>query len=68
MAQSKNHAHARHNVITGWLSQISEGQLETLAIVLDVNQMTWLMTSMHEAKSGQIVSARDAFADLDTQS
>jgi hypothetical protein len=60
-------SHAKHStktsLLVGALDRISEAQMETLEILSDVTQMTQLMTSLLEAKSGQIVSFESAFAD-----
>ena len=51
-------------ILAGVIDNISEAQMETLEILSDVDQMTQLMTSLLEAKSGQIVSLESAFGDL----
>ena len=51
-------------ILNGVLEKISEAQMETLAILSDVDQLTQLMTGLMEARTGQIVSFEKAFADL----
>jgi hypothetical protein len=50
--------------LAGVLAQVSDSQLETLEILGDVDQMTHLMTSLLEVRSGQVVSLEHAFSDL----
>lgn len=64
MSHSRVQKNCKTLLLSGVLDRISESQVETLEILADVNQMTQLMTSMMEAKSGQIVSFESAFADL----
>jgi len=50
--------------LAGMLAHVSDSQLETMEIMTDVDQMTHLMTSMLEARSGQVISLEQAFSDL----
>lgn len=54
----------RVGLLAGVVDRISERQLETLSILADVNQMSDLMNSLLEARSGRIVSLDQAFSDL----
>lgn len=51
-------------LMAGIFDHVSEAQMETLEILADVDQMTQLMTSLLEAKSGQVVSFEQAFGGL----
>ncbi len=65
MGNSSSHAKlsTKTSLLAGALDRISEAQMETLEILSDVTQMTQLMTSLLETKSGQIVYFESAFAD-----
>ncbi len=64
MGQSTSAKRTKTRILAGVFDRISESQVETLEILADVDQMTQLMTSLMEAKSGQVVSFDSAFADL----
>lgn len=50
--------------LAGVLNHVTDRQLETVAILSDVDQMMQLMTGLLEAQTGEIVSFDRAFADL----
>lgn len=55
---------SKSGFLAGVFDRVSETQLETLEILSDVDQMTAMMTSLMEAKTGQVVSFQSAFGDL----
>lgn len=64
MGHSSAARQSRVQFLAGILDRVSDTQVETLEILSDVDQMTQMMTSLLEAKTGEIVSFESAFADL----
>lgn len=47
------------------LLNLSSAEWETLEILFDVDQCQMLLTSLEEARLGQVVTFAEAFGDLD---
>ena len=47
------------------LLNLSSAEWETLEILFDVEQCQMLLTSLEEARMGQVVTFAEAFGDLD---
>ena len=47
------------------LCNLSDTEWETLEILFDIEQFQMLLTSMEEARLGQVVTFAQAFGDLD---
>lgn len=47
------------------ICDLSSAEWETLEIMFDVDQFQMLLTSLEEARLGQVVSFAEAFGDLD---
>lgn len=47
------------------LCNLSDAEWETLEILFDIEQFQMLLTSMEEARLGQVVTFAQAFGDLD---
>lgn len=47
------------------LLNLSAAEWETLEILFDVEQCQMLLTSLEEARTGQVVTFAEAFGDLD---
>lgn len=63
-SQSGTFSRAKMRFIERVFPDASESQMETLEILMDVDQLTTLLSSMDDARQGQLVSMDDAFGDL----
>ncbi len=64
MGQSSIFSQTKSRILTSVFDHISEAQAETLEILSDADQMIQMMTSLLEARTGQVVAFESAFADL----
>lgn len=64
MGRSITAKSSKTRLLAGVFDHVNEGQMETLEIVSNCDQMTQLMTALLEINSGQIVSLEEAFSDL----
>ncbi len=62
------HSHAKGKsriyFLHGIFDRITPAQAETVEILADIDQMSQLMNSLLEVRSGQVISFEKAFADV----
>jgi hypothetical protein len=54
----------RRRLLSSTFSRVSPAMAETMEIMLDVEQMGMLLSSLEEVRSGQVVGFAEAFGDL----
>jgi hypothetical protein len=63
-----SHAHALSNaklkLFERFFSDASPATVETMEILMDMDQMTSMLTSFEDLRKGRVLSMADAFADL----
>ncbi|HEY9687067.1 MAG TPA: hypothetical protein V6C52_08845 [Coleofasciculaceae cyanobacterium] len=72
MAISKRMSRAKQKALGQWFPTIAEAaadernaaRLETLEILMDIDQVSSLFASMEELRQGKILGLQDAFGDL----
>ena len=55
---------AKLKLLERFFPNASEATVETVEILMDMEQMSTLLTSFEEVRTGKIIAAQDAFSDL----
>ncbi|MBY0450718.1 MAG: hypothetical protein K2X01_08860 [Cyanobacteria bacterium] len=63
-AMSKGVLQAKLKLLERFMPDASEAQIETMEILMDLDQVSSMLSSLDEMRKGQIVSMSNAFADL----
>lgn len=64
MARAQVLSQAKLKLFEIALPNASEATMETMEILMDIDQMSMLLSSMDDMRKGQVVGLCDAFADL----
>lgn len=68
MAISKSISRSKQKLLSRWFPTLSEAQAnataETLDILMDVDQVTTLLSSLDDVRHGRVVGMNSAFGDL----
>lgn len=61
---SNTFSKAKSKLLQRWFGDVSEAQAETLEILMDIDQVSDLLSSFEDVRRGQFVSMDGAFGDL----
>ena len=64
MAISKNLTQAKQKLLARWFPEVSDATAETLEILMDIEQVSDILSSFDDLRKGQIVGMNSAFGDL----
>ncbi len=63
-AMGKGILQAKLKLLERFMPDASEAQIETMEILMDLDQVSTMLSSLDEMRKGQIVSMSNAFSDL----
>ncbi len=64
MAMAKSLSKTKSKLLTRWFGDVSAATAETVEILMDVEQVSDLLSSFEDVRRGQVVSMNSAFGDL----
>lgn len=64
MAHTQALTHAKFKLIERFFPNASAATVETMEILMDMDQMSMLLASLDEVRLGRVVSMQEAFSDL----
>lgn len=64
MSQAQTLSHVKLKLFERFFADAPAATIETMEILMDVDQMSSLLGSLDDLRTGRVVSFKDAFADL----